>query len=141
MDKLNKRIKSIYEVIDPNLTHLFINNKLIISGKTTKDIKEQLNKFDNPNKDISVFIVRIKINPKNNNVLLIDCTQQTLTTKLKLIAGDYDMFQNFTYSQEELIKYGFKLSHLKSMMKAIKNVLISFNKSSITFTELKNALK
>jgi len=141
MDKLNKRIKSIYNEIDPNLTHLFINNKLIISGKNIKDIKEQLQKFENPSKDISVFIIRIKLNPKNNNVLLIDCTQQTLTTKLKLIAGEYDLFQNFTYSQEELIKYGFKLSHLKSMMKAIKNVLISFDKSSITFTELKNALK
>ena len=141
MDKLNKRIKSIYEVIDPNLTHLFINYKLIISGKTIKDIKEQLLKFDNPSKNISVFIVRIKLSPKNNNVLFIDCTQQTLTTNLKLVAKEYDMFQNFTYSQEELIKYGFKMSHLKSMMKAIKNDLISFEKSSITFTELKNALK
>ncbi len=141
MDKLNKRIKSIYEVIDPSLDHLFINNKLIISGKTTKDIKEQLQKFENPSKDISVFVIRIKLNPKNKTILGINCTQQTLTTKLKLIAGDDDMFQSFTYSQEELIKYGFKLSHLKSMMKAIKNDLISFEKSSITFTELKNALK
>ncbi len=140
MDKLDKRINSIYDVIDPNLDHLFIKNKLFISGKTSKDIKEQLATFDAINNDISAFLIRIKINKKHKHVLTINCTQQTIKKNLKLVTGDDDMFQVFTYTTDELIKYGFKLSHLKSMMKAVKNNLISFEKSNITFTELKKAL-
>jgi hypothetical protein len=141
MDKLDKRINSIYDVIDPNLDHLFIKNKLVISGRTSKEIKEQLTNFDVINKDINCFLIRIKINKKQKNILTINCTQQTIKRNLKLITGDDDMFQVFTYTAEELIKYGFKLSHLKGMMKAINNNLISFEKSNITFTELKKSLQ
>ena len=73
MDKLDKRINSIYDVIDPNLDHLFIKNKLVISGRTSKEIKEQLTNFDVINKDINCFLIRIKINKKLKYFIQISC--------------------------------------------------------------------
>ncbi len=101
----------------------------------------KLLEFDKPNKEIKAFNIRIKINKnKKDNILSINCSQLTINKKLKLVSEDDDVFQTFTYSQDELIKYGFKLSHLKSMMKAVKNHLVSYEKSSISITELKKAL-
>ncbi len=40
-----------------------------------------------------------------------------------------------------LKKHGFKKSHMKYMMKAIKNNLISFEKTRITISELLKAIK
>jgi hypothetical protein len=71
----------------------------------------------------------------------VSCTQITITPKLFIGSIDDDLFQIFTYSPEEMKKYGFKKSHLKYMMKAIKNDLISFEKSRITVTELLKAIK
>jgi hypothetical protein len=142
--KIIKRINSIYDIIDPQLDHLFIKNKLLISAKTAKEMKEKLLEFDAPTKDTKAFNIRIKINKtfeNNKNLLTINCTQQTINKKLKLFTEDDDVFQVFTYSSEELIKYGFKLSHIKSMIKAVKNHLVSYEKSSISFTELKLALQ
>ncbi len=139
--KIIERINSIYDIIDPSLDHLFVKNKLVISAKTEKEMDNKLLEFDKPNKEIKAFNIRIKINKnKKDNILSINCSQLTINKKLKLVSEDDDVFQTFTYSQDELIKYGFKLSHLKSMMKAVKNHLVSYEKSSISITELKKAL-
>jgi hypothetical protein len=144
MDKSTKKIikiiNDINDIIDPQLDHLFVKNKLLISAKNAKEMKEKLLEFDAPTKDIKAFNIRIKINKTGENILTINCTQQTINKKLKLVTEDDDVFQVFTYSPEELIKYGFKLSHIKSMIKTVKNHLISYEKSSISFTELKKAL-
>ncbi len=141
MDKSSKKVISINNIIDTQLDHLFVNYKLLISAKTGKEMREKILKFDTPTKNIKAFNIRIKINNIGENILSINCTQKTINKKLKLVTEDDDVFQVFTYSSEELIKYGFELSHLKSMMKAVKNHLISYEKSSISFTELKQVFK
>ncbi len=137
MDKLNKKINEIKDVLDPSKDHMFISNELILSEKTTKALKEQLKKnFEPPTKNIKGYIIRIDLDKKNKIPLNINCGQVTITPKLFIGPKDDDTFQTFTYTIDELIKYGFKLSQIKKMIKAIKNNTISFQKASISITEL-----
>jgi len=87
-------------------------------------------------KDIKGFLIRITINNKEKYILNINCVQITLTPKLFIGPKDDDASQIFTYTEDELLKNGFKLSHIKKMMRAIKKNLISFEKSNISITEL-----
>jgi len=102
-----------------------------------KDIKTAIkNDYDAPKKNIKGFIIRLKIDKNNKKPLIINCTQVTVTPKLFVDSLDDDVFQIFTYTTDELLKYGFKLNHIKKMMKAIKNNTISFEKSSVSIYEL-----
>jgi len=140
--KIEKRINSIYDFIDPSVDNLFVKGKLLISARTAKEMREKLLQFEPPKRDIKAYNIRIKINRnKTENILSINCTQFTINKKLKLVNDDDDVFQTFIYSVDELIRYGFKLSHIKSMIKALKNNLISFEKPYISFTELKKSLE
>jgi hypothetical protein len=51
------------------------------------------------------------------------------------------MSQTFTYSESELEKFNFKLTHLYKIMKALKEDLISFETSSVPITTVFNVLK
>jgi hypothetical protein len=137
MDKLNEKINKIKDILEPSMNHMFIANELILSEKTMKDIKNAIkNDYDAPKKNIKGFIIRIKVDKNNKKPLIINCTQVTVTPKLFVDSLDDDVFQIFTYTQDELLKFGFKLIHIKKMMKAIKNNLVSFEKSSIPISEL-----
>lgn len=139
MEKIFEKIKTI---IDVKQYHLFINNKIIVSAKTLKSLKEALKKeFDNPEKDIKCFIVRLKINLDYKYPLTINCSQYTISPKLSLNCDEDDVSQTFTYSEKELINYGFKLSHIKKIIKALKKDLVSFEKSSISITNIFKALE
>jgi hypothetical protein len=87
------------------------------------------------------YLIHIDINKKNKILLQIEISQVTITPKLLVGPKDDDAFQTFTYTSDELIKNNFKMSHIKKMMKAIKNNMISFEKSSITITELLKKFK
>ena len=139
MEKIFDKIKNL---IDVKQDHLFINNKIIVSAKSLKGLKEALKKeFDNPEKNIKCFIVRLKINVDYKYPLTINCSQYTITPQLSLVYKDDDVFQTFTYSEKELINYGFKLSHIKKIIKALKKDLVSFEKSSVTITSIFKALE
>jgi hypothetical protein len=102
-----------------------------------KDIKTAIkNDYDAPKKNIKGFIIRLKIDKNNKKPLRINCCQITLTPKLFIGPKDDDILQTFIYTTDELLKYGFKLNHIKKMMKAIKNNTISFEKSSVSIYEL-----
>ena len=139
MEDINKIIN---KVIDPTKDHLYVSGDLIASDKTMKKIKEYVKtEFDPPKKNLKGFLIKFNIKNTSKVLMTITCTQITITPKLFIGATDDDMFQVFSYSPDEIKKYGFKKSHLKYMMNAIKNDLISFEKSKITITELLNKLK
>jgi hypothetical protein len=137
MSKLDKKIDDIKNILDPNKVHMFVSNDLVASEKTTKTVKDYIkNNYDEPKKNIKGFIIRIDIDKKSKSILSVELTQVTITPKLFVGSKDDDAFQTFTYTSDELLDNGFKMSHVKKMMKAIKKNLISFEKSSISITEL-----
>ena len=139
MEDINKDIN---KVIDPTKDYLYVGGDLIASDKTMKKIKEYVKtEFDAPKKNLKGFLIKFNMKKTSKVFMNVTCTQITITPKLFIGSTDDDMFQVFTYSLDEIKKYGFKKSHLKYMMKAVKNDLISFEKSKITITELLNKLK
>ena len=136
-DKLKKRINEINKVLQPSMSHLFVGNELVASEKTAKLIKQYVKEnYEPPKKNIKGFIIRITIDIKDKTPIYINCVENTITPKLSIGPSGDDAFQTFTYTKDELIDNGFKMTHIKKMMKAIKNNLISFEKSSISITEL-----
>jgi len=135
-------MEDIKKVIDPTKDHLYVGGERVASEKTLKKIKEYVKtEFDPPKKNLKGFLIKFNIKNTSKLFMNVTCTQITITPKLFIGASDDDMFQLFTYSSDEIKKYGFKKSHIKYMMKAIKNDLISFEKSKITITELLKAIK
>jgi len=136
-DKLKKRINEINKVLQPSMSHLFVGNELVASEKTAKLIKQYVKEnYEPPKKNIKGYIILISIDIKDKFPVHINCVENTITPKLSIGPKDNDASQTFTYTKDELINNGFKMSHIKKMMKAIKNNLISFEKSSISITEL-----
>ena len=139
MEDINKDIN---KVIDPTKDYLYVGGDLIASDKTMKKIKEYVKtEFDPPKKNLKGFLIKFNIKKTSKVFMTVTCTQITITPKLFIGATDDDMFQVFTYSLDEIKKYNFKKLHLKYMMKAVKNNLISFEKSKITITELLKVIK
>lgn len=136
-DKFKKIINEINKVLEPSISHLFVGNELVASEKTLKLLKDYIKEnYEPPKKNIKGFIIRITIDIKDKTPIYINCVENTITPKLTIGPKDDDAFQTFTYTKDELLNNGFKMSHIKKMMKAIKNNLISFEKSSISITEL-----
>ena len=135
-------MEDIKKVIDPTKNYLYVGGDLIASDKSIKNIKDYVKQeFDAPKKNLKGYLIKVNIKKTSKIFMNVSCTQITITPKLFIGAIDDDMFQIFTYSPEEIKKHGFKKSHLKYMMKAIKNDLISFEKSRITITELLKVIK
>ena len=136
-DKLKHKLNEINKVLQPSMSHLFVGNELVASEKTAKLIKQYVKEnYEPPKKNIKGFIIRITIDIKDKTPIYINCVENTITPKLSIGPSGDDAFQTFTYTKDELIDNGFKMTHIKKMMKAIKNNLISFEKSSISITEL-----
>lgn len=136
-DKLKNKLNEINKVLQPSMSHLFVGNEIVASEKTAKLIKQYVKEnYEPPKKNIKGFIIRITIDIKDKTPIYINCVENTITPKLFIGPIDDDASQTFTYTKDELIDNGFKMSHIKKMMKAIKNNLISFEKSSISITEL-----
>ena len=132
----------VNKVIDPTKDHLYVGGDLIASDKSFKKIKDYIKSdFDPPKKNIKGYIIKLNIKNTSTIFMNVSCTQITITPKLYIGAKDDDMFQIFSYSLDEIKKFGFKKSHLKYMIKAIKNDLISFEKSRVTITELLKTIK
>jgi len=134
---ITQKLDDIKKVIDPIKVHIFVGNELVASEKTTKILKDYIkNNFEEPKQNLKGYIIHLDIDKNNKTPLQVEITQVTITKKLLVGPKDDDAFQTFTYTTDELIKNGFKISHIKKMMKAIKKNLISFEKSNISITEL-----
>lgn len=138
MDILDKKINTIKDVLTPSQTHLFVGGDLVASGKNPKEIKDYVKKnYNAPSKDMKGYFIRFKINKNDtDNLINITCSQITITPKLFIKPEDDDGFQTFIYTKNNLLKYGFKMSHIKKIIKAIKTESVSFEKSFIPITDL-----
>ena len=130
----------IDSVLQTQTYHIFYKNKLLkqlstpIPKKLDQLVKENVNP---PKSNKKVFLIRIKSNLTNpKSKLVISCSQQTITPKLSIVAEKGDYFITVKYSQEELEKYGFKLSHIKKIIKALETRKVSLEKSFISISEI-----
>ena len=140
-DDIDDLLNKVKDTLHPSMDYLFVGKELVASEKTAKLIKQYVKEnFEPPKKNIKAYIIRIDVDKKNNIPLSINCGQITITPKLFIEPKDDDTFQTFTFTKDELKKYGFKMDYIYKMMDAIKNNLISFEKSSISITELMNKI-
>lgn len=137
MEKLDKKLEDIKKVLQPSMSHLFVANELVSSHKLPKLLREDVKKnFDPPKKPIKGYIIRMKIDKNEKHIISINCIQVTINEKLNIKSLEGDGFQTFTYTSEEILKNSFKMSHIKKMIKSIKNHTVKFDKSFISITEL-----
>lgn len=130
----------IDSVLQTQTYHVFYKNKHLkqlstpIPKKLNQLIKENVNP---PKTNKKVFLIRIKSNPNDpKSKLVISCSQQTITTKLAFTAEKGDYFITVKYSEEELEKYGFKLSHIKKIIKSLESRTVSLDKNFINISEI-----
>ncbi len=136
-DKLTNIFNKVEDIIDTKNGHLFVSNELVASQKTFKDIKTYVKaNYDAPEKDLKGYIIRVKIDKNYKTPLSITCMQVTITPKLFIKSEDDDGIQTFNYTPDELLKYKFSMTHLKKIMKAIKNDAVSYRKTSIPISDI-----
>jgi len=137
MDIIDKKLDKINDVLEPSKSHLFVGGDLVASEKSTKNLKDYIKQsYNPPKKNLKAYLIRIKINKTSSTPLIINCTEMTITPKLTIKSEDDDGFQTVKYSKIELSKYGFKIAHVKKLIKAIKNETVDFDNSIISLSEL-----
>ena len=120
--------------------HIFYKNKQLkqLTASTPVKLKLAIKEHVNPpKKNKKVFIIRIKINSDNSNrKIIISCDQYTITTELGLIVekGDYGI--SVIYSDNDLEKYGFKLTHIKKIIKVLETKTVNLSKNFINISEI-----
>jgi len=124
--------------LKPSISYLFVGGDIVAEGKNLKDLKDHVKKtYNPPSKDIKGYFLRFKINKNDtNNLINITCSQITITPKLLIRPDEDDGFQTFIYTYNDYKKYGFKMSHIKKIIKAIKDESISFERNSIPISEI-----
>ncbi len=134
--EIEKILEKINTKINTKQYHLLRNYKIIVSGKNISELEKYLENFNPPNKELKVFIIRIHIDKKYKFPVVVECSQETIDEDLVPYFKDDDLSQNFIYSVDELLKYKFRLNHIKKMIKAVKYRTISFRKNSIPISEI-----
>jgi len=130
----------INSVLETQTYHVFYKNKHLkqLTANTPAKLKLAIKANVNPpKKNKKVFIIRIKLNLDNpNRNIIVSCDQYTITTNLGLVVekGDYSI--SITYSLLELEKFGFKLSHIKKIIKALETKSIDLSKNFIYISEI-----
>ena len=128
--KILEKIKNDIDYTDNGRVELYRNGKLILKAENESELDDLVNdKIENPNKNKKVIIVNylLKKNTKNKNPFQLSVIFCKITPNLKVILEKDDKGKVITFSNEELIKYGFKKSYLKKIFDAIKNRKISLN--------------
>jgi hypothetical protein len=137
MDKFDTKINQIKDVLTPSQTHLFVGGDLAASGKTPKEVKDYIKKtYNAPSKDIKSYLITLKINKTSDEPLIVNCKELTITPKLIIKSTEDDGFQTFIYTKNDIIKFGFKMLHVKKIINAIKTESVSFERNSIPISEL-----
>jgi hypothetical protein len=130
----------IDSILQTQTYHIFYKNKLLkqLSAQTPLKLKATIKEHVNPPKtNKKVFAIRIKLNSNNpKSKLIITCLQQTITPNLNFITDKGDHMIVVEYSDEELSKYGFKLSHIKKIIKALEKRTVSLEKNFISISEI-----
>ena len=145
LDKINNVVKNEGRVSLYKGTKKLLSSEQITRSGLSNDIKEQFNLLP---KDIKVFKVFYGIDKKwklskwEFGPFYINVNQLTLTKDLELKQNDDDNGQTITYTVDEIDNLGFKLSHVKKIIKAVKNKTISFvPRKKVTITNVFDSLK
>lgn len=140
--KNTQDIPDIDSVLKTGTYHVFYKYKPIkqLTTPIPKKLNEHVKKYISPPKtNKKVFVVRIKLIPDEpENILIINCLQQTIKTNLSMITEKRDYKITVEYSKEELDKYGFKLSYIKKIIKALENNTFGLDKKIISITQILN---
>ena len=132
--------KKIDSILNTNYYHIFYKNKQLkpLAQKTIPNVKKAIKENVNPPKtDKKIYMVRIKYNPNSNKIkLMINCSQNTITSKLVLATDRYDDSFNIVYSTEEYKKYKFSLDHIKKIISKIKKDELDIVKQFISISEI-----
>ena len=132
----------IDDSIDMSKYHLFKNGKSILMEPTLSKLKKSIKEnIKPPTKNTKVYVVNFFVQANAKYPLKIFCVQFTITPTNALVAKDDDIGQTIFYSNDELLKYKFKKNHIQKIIKAIKNDLISYEKSYVSITDVINAIK
>jgi hypothetical protein len=127
----------IDKTIDLAKFHLFKKNKSLLEEinitKLKKSIKENVKA---PEKDVKVWVTNFSVNINKKNPFTIVIGQYTLTKKLALVAKEDDRVQTFTFSEDELKKYKFKVKYVGDIIESFKKNKISFAKLSIPISDI-----
>jgi hypothetical protein len=136
-------IEHIKKIVDTNLIYVYRNGKVILTGKTLKDIRKNIKeKFDNPSKGVKIYLIRFSINKELEDIFSISCTQMTITPLLSLDLEEDDETQTILYTKKNLDKTPFTLSHIKYIIKALRDNLISTKfTDDIYISDIFNKLK
>jgi len=130
----------IDSVLQTQTYHIFYKNKQLkkLTAPTPVKLKLAIKEYVNPpKKEKKVFLIRIKTNPDDpNRKITISCTQYTITTKLGFLVQRDDNAITVTYSDDELKKYGFKISHIKKIIKTLETKSFNFEKYFINISEI-----
>ena len=130
-------LEKINKIIDVSKIHIFYKNKELkqLAEKTLGKVGEAIKNNVNPPKtDKKVYLIKISLNPKANRKIIIICTQYTINNKLNLSANISGV--TVEYTQADLDKYGFKLSHVKKIIDALKNDDIDYEKDFVSIREI-----
>jgi hypothetical protein len=111
-----------------------------LSAQNLKQLKQEIkNNIDPPTKDIQVHVVNFGKTKNKDRLFVINCVGFTITKKLFLIMDDDNIGQTITYSKKELEKKKFKLTDIIKIIKAIDGDKISFEKSSVSISDILNS--
>ena len=135
-------IENIDSILQTQTYHIFYKNKKIkqLTAPTPIKVKALIKEHINPPKtNKKIFVIRVKFNsdePKSK--LVITCLQQTITSELVMITGKDDYMITVKYTGDEFDKFGFKLSHIKKIINALEQHIVSLEKSFINISEILN---
>lgn len=132
----------INSIIKLGTYHIFYKNKYFpqlstpIPKKTQELIKIHVNP---PSTNKKVFLVRIEYDSKQpDKKITITISQKIITPKLGFITEPNGDTICVIYSNDELNKHGFKLSHIKKIIDKLKNKKINLEKNIINISEILN---
>lgn len=127
----------INKILPTQTYNLFYKYKYLkkLTSSTPKKLDKLIEENVNPpNKNKKVFLIKIKVNPDNiNKKIIISCTECIITPQLKLIS--YDLI-TVIYSENEIKTHGFKLIHIKKIIKALETKKVNFEKMFINISEI-----
>ena len=142
VDDIDDLLDKVKDTLQPSINHLFVDNELVASSKLIKNLEKDIkDNFEPPKKPLKGYLVRMKIDKNFKYIISINVDKMTINENLIMYSTEFDFFQTFTYTKDELKKYGFKMDYIYKMIYFVKNNIIKFNRQFISITELLNLVK
>jgi hypothetical protein len=135
LEDIDKILNSINKDIDTKKINLFVGGDMVSSQSSMKKIDEDIkDNYDKPKKDIKGYIFKFKLDNKDDSPLIIECLEVVITPKLNIEKKD-NIF-TFSFSKDELLKYGWKKEYINKIIDAIKNKTVSLKKNRVNMSDI-----